>query len=109
MPGPVVSAPNTASSNVSETPAGIGGTYRLQDTSSGVRQITIAQGPNDTLTVRGLGGTIILQHDGNGYIGEGGTLFGKGGHLIRVVRAGQGLRLEAEHPSGGSFTTALLR
>ena len=109
MPTPAVSTPNTMPSYASETPAGIGGTYRLQDTSSGVRQITIASGPNDTLTVRGLGGTIILQRDGNGYIGEGATLFGKGGHLIRVVRTGQGLRLEAQHPSGGSFATALLK
>jgi len=113
VPSPQVT-PRPATNPVSvgsmpDTSPRIGGTYRLQDTSSGVTSISITPGANDTLTVQGFGRPITLQRDGNSYIGEGATLFGQGNHLLRVTQVGNGLRVEAEHPSGGRFATALVR
>ena len=87
----------------------IGGTYRLQDTSSGVSSVSITPGPNGTLTISGFGRPISLQRSGDSYIGEGATLFGIGGHLLRLRQVGNSLRIEAEHPEGGRFATTLVR
>jgi len=105
---PVSTAPIPVSSPAPSS-ASIGGTYRLQDTSSGVSTISITQGANNTLTVNGFGRPITLQRSGDSYIGEGATLFGQGNHLLRVRTVGNGLRVEAEHPSGGRFTTMLVQ
>lgn len=87
---------------------GIGGTYQLADTSSGVSRVLIAiSGGRTTLT--GMGPPILLEQDGDTYFGEGAVLFGQGDHQIRLRPRGNGLELFAQHPGGGSFTTLLLR
>ncbi len=113
MPSPQV-APMAPAMPVAQAPApapstGIGGTYRLQDTSSGVRSVSIMPGANGALVISGFGQPVTLQRDGDSYFGEGATLFGQGGHLLKLTPQGNGFRLDAQHPSGGQFSTVLVR
>lgn len=105
MPAPSASVPVAPAV---PAPQGLAGTYRLADSSSGVAEVTItSSGGRFTLT--GIGPPILLEQDGNSYFGEGAVLFSKGDHQIRLEESGGTLRLSAEHPAGGSFSTTLTR
>jgi hypothetical protein len=87
---------------------GVAGDWTLQDMSSGVAEVTITETGGAT-TLTGMGSAIMLERDGDTYYGDGATLFGKGGHQIRLVHEGNQIQFTATHPEGGSFSTLLVR
>lgn len=98
-PGPTPTTPTAV--------RGVAGTYRLADTSAGAREVTITNS-GGRLVLTGLGEAILLEQDGDTYFGEGATLFGQGGHQIRLQQKGNQLELTGYSEQGQEFTTMLV-
>lgn len=84
----------------------LAGRYRVADTSAGAQEVTITES-GGRLVLNGLGQPIALEQQGETYVGEGATLFGKGGHRVQLRQRGDQIELIGENSEGQEFTTTL--